>query len=335
MTKKEQILTETGKRKSVKKQKYSDYDSGWKDIIESLLEPFLEFFYPRVYRDIDFSVKPEFLNTELRSIKAKGKSGNRSADELIRVTLKEGLGDRLIALFVHLEVQGKQEAENVFAERVYVYNYRIFDYNYRRRKNGQKSIEVISMAVLTDNNPAYRPDTHQVARWDFDLTMKIPLVKLIDFRDIPELREKLKDTANPMSTVVKAHLKSLELKGTDAQKRLAVKLDLIREYYKCGYNRRQIEALFRFIDWIIRTPDGLDNQLTLEIQKIEKEVNVRYITSVERHGIKKGRQEGLQEGREQTAREMLMDNQPMEKIKKYSGLTEMQINKLKENATTH
>jgi hypothetical protein len=32
-----------------------DYDSPWKQIIEELLETFLEFFYPRLYADIDFT----------------------------------------------------------------------------------------------------------------------------------------------------------------------------------------------------------------------------------------------------------------------------------------
>ncbi len=67
--------------------------------------------------------------------------------------------------------------------------------------------------------------------------------------------------------------------------------------------------------------------MTLEIQNIEKEVNVRYVTSVERHGIKKGK--------EQVAREMLLENYPIDKIKKLCQLTDEQINKIKESATTH
>ncbi len=60
---------------------------------------------------------------------------------------------------------------------------------------------------------------------------------------------------------------------------------------------------------------------------------MRYITSVERHGIKKGREEGREEGRkeglEQAVMEMLMANYPIAEIKKLCHLTETQINKLK------
>ena len=33
----------------------TDYDSAWKDVIEELFEPFMEFFFPEAHRDIDFS----------------------------------------------------------------------------------------------------------------------------------------------------------------------------------------------------------------------------------------------------------------------------------------
>lgn len=52
------------------KDKNSQYDSAWKDVIEKLLEPFLEFFFPDVYKDIDFSKGFEFLGKELRKIAA-------------------------------------------------------------------------------------------------------------------------------------------------------------------------------------------------------------------------------------------------------------------------
>ena len=44
-----------------------------------------------------------------------------------------------------------------------------------------------------------------------------------------------------------------------------------------------------------------------------------------RYAEKKGIEKGIEKGTEQIARRMLADNEPIEKIVKYSGLTEEQI----------
>ncbi len=57
------------------------------------------------------------------------------------------------------------------------YNYRIFN------QHLDKGVEVVSLMILTDEDKNYRPDEYHVGRWGFDLRMKFPLVKLIDYRD--------------------------------------------------------------------------------------------------------------------------------------------------------
>ena len=42
-------------------------------------------------------------------------------------------------------------------------------------------------------------------------------------------------------------------------------------------------------------PDELEEGLWMEIQKIEEEARMEYVTSVERIGIKKGMQQGMQQ----------------------------------------
>ena len=147
------------------KDKNSQYDSAWKDVIEKLLEPFLEFFFPDVYKDIDFSKGFEFLGKELRKIAPAGTVGHRYADQLIKVHIKDGSA-KYIRIFIHLEIQGKQEAN--LEERIFIYFYRIFD---RHREEGT---EVVSLVVLTDENKNYRPDEYRISRWGFDLRMKFP-----------------------------------------------------------------------------------------------------------------------------------------------------------------
>ncbi len=159
-----------------------EVDSPWKEILEDLFEEFLAFFFPQIYRDIDFSKGYEFLDQELRQILKDSETGKRVVDKLVKVFLKDGSEKWLL---IHIEIQGYAQEE--FPERMYVYNYRIFD-KFRRT--------VISLALLTDENPSFRPEEFRVSRWGFELSCRYPLIKLIDYR----LREaELESSANPFA----------------------------------------------------------------------------------------------------------------------------------------
>lgn len=126
-----------------------------------------------------------------------------------------------------------------------------------------------------------------------------------------------------------AQLKSSEAKKGDNSRNFDVKRELIRMCYKQGYERKQIRVLLKFIDWVIRLPEDLENRLTQEISKIEEGYKMPYVTSWERLGEKKGRKEGIKEGikegKIETAKRMLMDGLPIDTISKYTGLSEKEI----------
>ncbi len=54
--------------------------------------------------------------------------------------------------------------------------------------------------------------------------------------------------------------------------------------------------LFHFIDWIMRLPGYLEDRLWDTIHKIEEEIKMPYITSVERIGYKRGLSDGVAQG---------------------------------------
>jgi len=97
------------------------------------------------------------------------KVGRRIVDKLVKVFLADGSEKWLL---IHIEVQGYQEQN--FSERIYIYNYRIFD---RYKK------EVISLALLTDTNKNYRPTIFRISRWGFELLFQFPMIKLIDYQE--------------------------------------------------------------------------------------------------------------------------------------------------------
>src|SRR5881628_2269112 len=118
----------------------SDYDSPWKEAIEQYFEAFLAFFFPRVHADIAWDKGYELLNTELERVVRDATLGRRYADELVKVFLRDGTETWLL---IHIEVQGYPEP--ALNQRLYVYNYRIFD---------RYGVNVVTLVVLTEDIPA-------------------------------------------------------------------------------------------------------------------------------------------------------------------------------------
>jgi hypothetical protein len=46
----------------------SDYDSAWKEALESFFEEFISFFFPEAHSGIDWSLGYEFLDKELQKV---------------------------------------------------------------------------------------------------------------------------------------------------------------------------------------------------------------------------------------------------------------------------
>ncbi len=255
-----------------------DYDSPWKKILETYFEAFMRFFFPHAADDIDWSRDYQFLDKELQQVVRDADLGRRYADKLVQVWRRSGAEAWVLA---HVEIQGEPEAG--FAKRMFVYNYRIFD-RYDR--------PVASMAVLADDRDRWRPDHYGYALWGSEMVNRFAMVKLIDFQD---RLDALEDSVNPFALVTLAHLTARRTRHDD-QARFSGKLQLIKSLYRRGWDREQILALFHFIDWLLRLPDGLENRLWDEIKKYEQEDKMPYISSVEKIGMRKGEQIGFQKG---------------------------------------
>ncbi len=254
-----------------------DFDSPWKEAVEHYFKDFMAFFFPAIHDDIDWSRSYEFMDKELEKIVRNSQSGRRYADKLVKVFLQNGSETRLM---IHIEIQGYHDS--TFPKRMYIYNYRIFD---------RYNIETVSIAVLTDNNPKFRPDEYKTSRWGCELIFRFPIAKVWDYgRDWSSLAE----NPNPFAIVVMAHLKALEVKDAFIRKRW--KLRLIRLLYDRGYAYKDVLELFRFIDWLLILPKEMDEQFMEELHIIEEEKRMPYVTSVERIGIEKGIQQGIQKG---------------------------------------
>lgn len=111
----------------------------------------------------------------------------------------------------------------------------------------------------------------------------------------------MEESDNPFATVVLAHLAAQDTKG-DAERRERAKLGLIRRLYERGYDRERVLSLFRFIDWLLALPPEIEARVLREVEAIEEERKMPYITSVERHGLEQGRVESQLNGKRQALR---------------------------------
>ena len=213
-------------------------DGGWKQLIEDYLEEFFRFFFPAVHAGIDFRQDYQYLDKELAQIMVGSESGRREVDKLIQVHWLSGGSDLIL---LHVEVQAQREAD--FAERMCVYNCRIWD-RYNR--------PVVSLALLVDGDPQFRPDRFRRQRAGCRLEFVFPIVKLLDFKS----EEELAVDPSPFAIASLIQLRKLQA-GKNVQRRYAFKLALVHELYRRGYQRGDVLKLFRFMDYLLRLPAGL------------------------------------------------------------------------------
>ena len=267
-----------------------NYDSPWKEILERFFPECIDFFFPEAHAAIDWTQGHTFMDKELQQVVRDAETGSRRVDKLVKVTLRES-GEEAWVL-IHIEVQGDQEA--AFARRMYIYNYRLFD-KYDRR--------VASFALLSDDNPTWRPDQFGYELLGCRVQLDFPTVKLLDYEG---RWAELEASDNPFAVVVMAQLETRRTRQ-QAQARYEAKLRLAKRLYQRGYSRRDILELFRFIDWIMTLPPELEEQFMTDIVAYEERERKPYVTSVERIASHQGLQRGIEQGIEEGRRDMLME----------------------------
>jgi hypothetical protein len=284
----------------------AEFDAPWKEILEAYFPDFLAFFFPDIHADIDWSRGYTFLDTELQQIVRDAELGKRLADKLVKVWRLSG--EELYVL-IHIEVQ--QNPETVFPERMFVYNYRLRDrYNH----------PVVSLAVLTDERQSWRPQEFRSELWGSETLFRFPVVKLLDYG---QQWQTLEDSLNPFATVVMAHLKALETKGNQVQRK-DWKFSLTRRLYERGYERQDVLNLFRFVDWILTLPEPLADEFKADLERFERENQMPYVTSIERQAEERGHRQGLLEAIE-LGLELKFGNEGLQLLPEISQIDDLEI----------
>ncbi len=255
----------------------SEFDSPWKEILDIYFKQFMEYCWNEYYKEIDWTKGYKTLDKELNKISRDAPIGNREADKLIEVYLKNG---QATFILVHIEIQSNYDVR--FAERMLLYRYRIRDL-YKK--------PIASLAVLIDAIESWRPGSYKEEFWGSRLEVQFPIIKLTDYKS---KTKELEASSNPFAQVILAQLAVLEKQ--DQEKRLISKITLTRHLYTKKWLKDDIIMLYKFIDWVIVLPRLFELKYNQEVQKIEEELHMPYITTAERIGIEKGLQQGIQQG---------------------------------------
>jgi hypothetical protein len=282
------------------------FDSPWKDILEAYFEDFVQFFFPQIHTEIDWSHGYDFLDQELLQVVRDAELGKRLADKLVRVWKLSGEETWVL---VHIEIQSQEEGR--FGERMFVYYYRLLD---------KYNLPIASLAILGDERDTWRPQPFETDLWGCEVSFRFPIIKLLDY--VPRWAE-LEESQNPFAIAVMAHLKTKETRN-DAVARKEWKFKLTKMLYERGYERQDIINLFRFIDWILELPEDLKRSFRDELEEYERERQMPYVTSIERMGIEQGEERAAQK----IALNLLRENVPLEIVSRTTGLTLEQLQQL-------
>ena len=256
----------------------TDYDSPWKDALDIYFEGFLALLFPDAHAQVDWSRGYESLDKEFQQIVREAEVGRKYVDKLVKVWTKAGFECWVL---IHVEVQTDRDAD--FPLRMFVYHYRIFD---------RYNVAVTSLAVLADDDPNWRPTEFRQRLLGCEAALRFPAAKLLDFA-VKEAE--LEASKNPFSKIVLAHLKAKQTQD-DPTGRHFWKLRLVRGLYEHGFSVKDVRELFRLIDWLMALPPPLELAFQQDVEKIQEEKRMPYLTSIERVARRGALREGIEVG---------------------------------------
>ena len=240
----------------------AEYDSPWKNILEDFLQAFMEFCLPNVAKEIDWSKPIASLDKELTNATRGQKIGTRYVDKLFSVHLKNGTK---ACLHIHIDVQAQPTDD--FPERMFIYRYRLFD---------DLDGPILSVAILADDDPEWRPTYYEHVSWNNRIYFEFETVKLLDYAIQKTL---LLNHSNPFAIVIWAHLQALKTKK-NPHERLRSRLHITRALLARGFDKEYIFKLYNFIAWVMALPEPLEIEYRSHVKQLEEKKKMRYLEYV-------------------------------------------------------
>lgn len=269
-------------------EKYrEDWDGAWKHVLTHHLEELLDFAFPEIYRQIDWSCGYETLNTELLS--SRGELSRRShVDYLVRLIEKGDGEDRDLVL--HVEQQGWKERG---------FSRRVFDYHIELKKRYGR---VCTIVILADDNPDWHFDYWEEEYYGQRLSFSVPSLKVLDYRE-----EELRQSSHPAAFLLLASQKALATRrgGNRFERRFRYKQEFTEFLLNKHYPQEQTTRLFQALDWLLALPAAKELQFHQWASRLfaKQPLHTMKLYTIERlvreEGLKQGLELGIEQGIEQ------------------------------------
>jgi len=205
----------------------------------------------------------------------------RVVDKLARVYLSDGTEQWIL---IHLEIQSAAQAE--FAERVYIYNTLAW-LKYRR--------DVVSIAILVDKNPNWRPTRYERGLAGCRTQFEFVACKVLDYN---EARLQAAASKNPAALLMLAFRKAMDTENAPDM-RLQARIELTHLALELGYTKEQVQEILRLLEWAMKLPKELEREYRRLLARIKREERTPYLASFEREAIRKGLRQGYEEGKQE------------------------------------
>jgi hypothetical protein len=235
----------------------AETDNPWKQALDDLCPLALTFFLPEAARKLNLARGFEALETELRPMLPTTQTGLKRVDKLVKcwrnqtpegILLESGAEEED---FYHFEAQYQKEEG---------FEKRMSDYNDVARVQFRNP--VVGVAILGDEDPAWRPCVYQWQKDGCELTFKFNAIKLLDWRGQEEV---LFRHENPFALFILAHLLILPTEK-DAESRAEQKLRLWRRACEYKMEEQDRNCLLRLIDWMLLLPQEVNRPLLQQFQ---------------------------------------------------------------------
>ena len=301
-------------------------DQLWKAILENVFEDFLCFMHPDARQIFDLNKGFEFLDKELEQVfpSDDGEFSSKVVDKLVKLYRIDGVEEWIL---LHIEVQGRYNKN--FSERMYTYNYKIWD---KHRK------PIMAYAIFTEPTKKERPNSYERKFMGTRLLYEFNTYKISHQSD-----ELLLNSSNPFALVVliaKAAFKVSKI----ADKRewdhllLSIKSTILGALHKKGFENDKIRYVMNFLRYYVRfETQEFSNIFEQQVKQTTGRTETMGIEEflldrATRQGIEQGIEKGIEQGEYKKAVEVAKTFKameiPVEDIAKGTGLSIEEIEKL-------
>ena len=280
-----------------------DHDRWFKELISTFFEEFILAFLPDVFEHLDFQ-HLSFLHQEVYTDVLKRTKG---MVDIIAETKLKGEDSLII---VHVEPQSTYDKS--FHERMFFYFSRLYE------KYGRP---IVPIAIFSYDQPREEKEV---------LTLHFPFKKVLTFEYfIIELKKKnWRDFIRQPNPVALALLGKM---GYDQSERVRMKYEFLRMLLKLELDPARQHLVAGIFDNYM----SLNSEETIELQQLLNQSpkdEVIQLAELMTSWEKKGFEKGIQNGLENVVKQMLVNGFSISDICKATGLTDAEIQEIKQNS---